>query len=88
MIHLCNFIIMAQNIIMNITMVAMVNSTNHQPSFNDSTEGLPVDSFGDPNNSPKSLPAGVSNERFKLCFCFLLFISTFIFLQFFKIYLF
>ncbi|OWK13328.1 SLC17A3, partial [Cervus elaphus hippelaphus] len=58
MVHLCNFIIMAQNIIMNITMVAMVNSTNHQPSFNDSTEGLPVDSFGDPNNSPKSLPAG------------------------------
>lgn len=48
---------MAQNIIINITMVAMVNSTNHQPSFNDSTEGLPVDSFGDPNNSPKSLPA-------------------------------
>ncbi|XP_070312360.1 sodium-dependent phosphate transport protein 4 isoform X2 [Odocoileus virginianus] len=58
MVHLCNFIIMAQNIIMNITMVAMVNSTTHQPSFNDSTEGLPVDSFGDPNNSPKSLPAG------------------------------
>ncbi|XP_025122528.1 sodium-dependent phosphate transport protein 4 isoform X2 [Bubalus kerabau] len=56
-VHFCNFIIMAQNIIMNITMVAMVNSTNHQPSFNDSTEGLPVDSFGDPNNSPKSLPA-------------------------------
>lgn len=56
-VHLCNFITMAQNIIINITMVAMVNSTNHQPSFNDSTEGLPVDSFGDPNNSPKSLPA-------------------------------
>ncbi|KAI4552590.1 hypothetical protein MJT46_017241 [Ovis ammon polii x Ovis aries] len=56
-VHLCNFIIMAQNIIMNITMVAMVNNTSHQPSFNGSTEGLPVDSFGDPNNSPKSLPA-------------------------------
>uniref|UniRef100_A0A8B9XJR9 Solute carrier family 17 member 3 n=1 Tax=Bos mutus grunniens TaxID=30521 RepID=A0A8B9XJR9_BOSMU len=56
-VHLCNFITMAQNIIINITMIAMVNSTNHQPSFNDSTEGLPVNSFGDPNNSPKSLPA-------------------------------
>ncbi|TKC35998.1 hypothetical protein EI555_001645, partial [Monodon monoceros] len=56
--HLCNFIIMAQNIIMNITMVTMANSTNHQSQFNSSTEGLPVDSFDDPNNSPKSLPAG------------------------------
>uniref|UniRef100_A0A8C0D1K0 Solute carrier family 17 member 3 n=1 Tax=Balaenoptera musculus TaxID=9771 RepID=A0A8C0D1K0_BALMU len=56
--HLCNFIIMAQNVIMNITMVTMANSTNHQSQFNRSTEGLPVDSFDDPNNSPKSLPAG------------------------------
>ncbi|KAJ8790474.1 hypothetical protein J1605_004447 [Eschrichtius robustus] len=56
--HLCNFTIMAQNVIMNITMVTMANSTNHQSQFNRSTEGLPVDSFDDPNNSPKSLPAG------------------------------
>ncbi|KAM9074687.1 LOW QUALITY PROTEIN: sodium-dependent phosphate transport protein 4 [Megaptera novaeangliae] len=56
--HLCNFIIMAQNVIMNITMVTVANSTNHQSQFNSSTEGLPVDSFDDPNNSPKSLPVG------------------------------
>ncbi|XP_065741146.1 sodium-dependent phosphate transport protein 4 isoform X2 [Phocoena phocoena] len=80
--HLCNFIIVAQNIIMNITMVTMANSTNHQSQFNSSTEGLPVDSFDDPNNSPKSLPAGglgyggqfalwerwsPPNERSRLC---------------------
>uniref|UniRef100_A0A8C3WK48 Solute carrier family 17 member 3 n=1 Tax=Catagonus wagneri TaxID=51154 RepID=A0A8C3WK48_9CETA len=56
--HLCNFVLVAQNVIMNITLVAMVNSTNHQSQFNDSTEGLPVDPFGDPNTSRKSLPAG------------------------------
>ncbi|XP_020954078.1 sodium-dependent phosphate transport protein 4 isoform X3 [Sus scrofa] len=56
--HLCNFVLVAQNVVMNITMVAMVNSTNHQSQFNDSTEGLPVDPFGDPNDSPKSLPTG------------------------------
>ncbi|XP_064332326.1 sodium-dependent phosphate transport protein 4 isoform X2 [Camelus dromedarius] len=44
----------AQGIIMNITMVAMVNSTSHQFQFNGSTEGLPFDSSGDPQNSPKS----------------------------------
>ncbi|XP_060163793.1 sodium-dependent phosphate transport protein 4 [Globicephala melas] len=60
--RLCNFIIMAQNIIMNITMVTMANSTNHQSQFNSSTEGLPVDSFDDPNNSPKSLPAFDPNK--------------------------
>ncbi|KAF5925108.1 hypothetical protein HPG69_008785, partial [Diceros bicornis minor] len=48
---------MAQNVIMNITMVTMVNSTDHQSQFNSSTEGLPVDSFGGPNKAPKSLPA-------------------------------
>ncbi|XP_046494974.1 sodium-dependent phosphate transport protein 4 isoform X1 [Equus quagga] len=56
--HLCNFTIMAQNVIMNISMVTMVNSTGHQSQFNNSTEGPPVDSFGGPNNAPKSLPAG------------------------------
>ncbi|EPY83121.1 sodium-dependent phosphate transport protein 4 isoform 1 [Camelus ferus] len=44
----------AQGIIMNITMVAMVNSTSHQFQFNGSTEALPFDSSGDPQNSPKS----------------------------------
>uniref|UniRef100_A0A8C4LFS1 Solute carrier family 17 member 3 n=1 Tax=Equus asinus TaxID=9793 RepID=A0A8C4LFS1_EQUAS len=58
--HLCNFTIMAQNVIMNISMVTMVNSTGHQSQFNNSTEGPPVDSFGGPNNAPKSLPAGGS----------------------------
>ncbi|XP_006872883.1 PREDICTED: sodium-dependent phosphate transport protein 4 [Chrysochloris asiatica] len=58
-VHLCNFILMAQYTIMNITMVAMVNSTEPQPQFNISTEGLPVNSLGDPNKAPKSLPAGV-----------------------------
>uniref|UniRef100_A0A5F5PX21 Solute carrier family 17 member 3 n=1 Tax=Equus caballus TaxID=9796 RepID=A0A5F5PX21_HORSE len=58
--HLCNFTIMAQNVIMNISMVTMVNSTGHQSQFNNSTEGPPVDSFGGPNNAPKSLPEGGS----------------------------
>ncbi|XP_008071705.2 sodium-dependent phosphate transport protein 4 [Carlito syrichta] len=52
-VHFCNFTLMAQNVIINITMVAMVNSTGHQSQINDSTKGLPVDSFG----GPKSLPA-------------------------------
>uniref|UniRef100_A0A8C4L8E7 Solute carrier family 17 member 3 n=1 Tax=Equus asinus asinus TaxID=83772 RepID=A0A8C4L8E7_EQUAS len=39
--HLCNFTIMAQNVIMNISMVTMVNSTGHQSQFNNSTEGPP-----------------------------------------------
>ncbi|XP_047653124.1 sodium-dependent phosphate transport protein 4 isoform X1 [Phacochoerus africanus] len=56
--HLCNFVLVAQNVVMNITMVAMVNSTNHQSQFNDSTEGLPFDPFDDLNDSPKSLPTG------------------------------
>ncbi|XP_049620774.1 sodium-dependent phosphate transport protein 4 [Suncus etruscus] len=42
--HLCNFTLRAQGIIMNITMVAMVNNTNYQFQFNSSTEG-PSDSF-------------------------------------------
>lgn len=61
---------MAQCVVMNITMVAMVNSTDHQLPFNGSTKGLPGDSFVGPNNAPDSLPAGVSDARFKLCSCF------------------
>nr|XP_035968059.1 sodium-dependent phosphate transport protein 3-like [Halichoerus grypus] len=64
-IHICNLIAMAQCVVMNITMVAMVNSTDHQLPFNGSTKGLPGDSFGGPNNAPDSLPAGVSDARFK-----------------------
>nr|XP_010336298.1 sodium-dependent phosphate transport protein 4 isoform X2 [Saimiri boliviensis boliviensis] len=56
-LHFCNFIMMAQNVIMSITMVAMVNSTSPQSQLNGSPEGLPVDSFGGLNKSPKSLPA-------------------------------
>uniref|UniRef100_A0A8C7ANM9 Solute carrier family 17 member 3 n=1 Tax=Neovison vison TaxID=452646 RepID=A0A8C7ANM9_NEOVI len=58
--HMCNFITAAQCTVLNITIVAMVNSTDHRFQFNDSTEGLPGDSFGDRNNAPDSLPAGVS----------------------------
>ncbi|XP_032717661.1 sodium-dependent phosphate transport protein 4 [Lontra canadensis] len=57
--HMCNFIMMAQCTVLNITMLAMVNSTDRRFQFNDSTEGLPGDSFGGPNNAPGSLPAGV-----------------------------
>uniref|UniRef100_A0A2K5ES96 Solute carrier family 17 member 3 n=1 Tax=Aotus nancymaae TaxID=37293 RepID=A0A2K5ES96_AOTNA len=56
-LHFCNFIMMAQNVIMSITMVAMVNSTSPQSQLNGSPEGLPVDSFGGLNKAPKSLPA-------------------------------
>ncbi|CAD7673781.1 unnamed protein product [Nyctereutes procyonoides] len=52
-IHVCNFITAAQNTVINITMVAMVNTTDHQFQFNGSTERLP----GGPNNAPDSLPA-------------------------------
>ncbi|XP_025746934.1 sodium-dependent phosphate transport protein 4 isoform X2 [Callorhinus ursinus] len=57
-IHICNLIAMAQCVVMNITMVAMVNSTDHQLQFNGSAEGLPGDSLGGLNNAPDSLPAG------------------------------
>uniref|UniRef100_A0A2K6QEP1 Solute carrier family 17 member 3 n=1 Tax=Rhinopithecus roxellana TaxID=61622 RepID=A0A2K6QEP1_RHIRO len=81
-LHLCNFTTIAQNVIMNITMVAMVNSTSPQSQFNGSSEGLPVDSFGDLSKAPKSLSAkcsviggqfaiwekwGPPHERSRLC---------------------
>ncbi|XP_075396846.1 sodium-dependent phosphate transport protein 4 isoform X1 [Tenrec ecaudatus] len=56
-VHMCNFILMAQNVIMNITMVAMVNSTDHQAQVNVSTDGLPANSLDGPSQAPKSLPA-------------------------------
>uniref|UniRef100_A0A0P6JHB0 Sodium-dependent phosphate transport protein 4 isoform b n=1 Tax=Heterocephalus glaber TaxID=10181 RepID=A0A0P6JHB0_HETGA len=52
--HLLNFILAAQNTILNITMVAMVNSTDHHSQLNDSTEALPVGSPGDPDKAPSS----------------------------------
>uniref|UniRef100_A0A8C0QY59 Solute carrier family 17 member 3 n=1 Tax=Canis lupus dingo TaxID=286419 RepID=A0A8C0QY59_CANLU len=55
-IHVCNFIAAAQSTVINITMVAMVNTTDHQFQFNGSTEQLP----GGPNNAPDSLPAEVA----------------------------
>ncbi|XP_064137741.1 sodium-dependent phosphate transport protein 4 [Loxodonta africana] len=58
-LQLCNIILMSQNTIMNITMVAMVNNTDLQPQVNVSTEGLPVNSSGGPNKAANSLPAGV-----------------------------
>lgn len=80
-IHICNFIATAQQNVMSITMVAMVNSTDHRFLFNGSTEGLPGDSFRGLNDTPDSLPAGVSNARFKLCSCFCccLFVCLFFF---------
>uniref|UniRef100_A0A452V501 Solute carrier family 17 member 3 n=1 Tax=Ursus maritimus TaxID=29073 RepID=A0A452V501_URSMA len=39
-IHICNFIATAQQNVMSITMVAMVNSTDHRFLFNGSTEGI------------------------------------------------
>ncbi|XP_024212841.2 sodium-dependent phosphate transport protein 4 isoform X3 [Pan troglodytes] len=81
-LHFCNFTTIAQNVIMNITMVAMVNSTSPQSQLNDSSEGLPVDSFGGLSKAPKSLPAkssilggqfaiwekwGPPQERSRLC---------------------
>uniref|UniRef100_A0A2I2YIF3 Solute carrier family 17 member 3 n=1 Tax=Gorilla gorilla gorilla TaxID=9595 RepID=A0A2I2YIF3_GORGO len=81
-LHFCNFTMIAQNVIMNITMVAMVNSTSPQSQLNDSSEGLPVDSFGGLSKAPKSLPAkssilggqfaiwekwGPPHERSRLC---------------------
>uniref|UniRef100_A0A8C6QC61 Solute carrier family 17 (sodium phosphate), member 3 n=3 Tax=Nannospalax galili TaxID=1026970 RepID=A0A8C6QC61_NANGA len=42
MAHFCNFTLIAQNSIINITMVAMVNSTDRPSQLNSSTEGLPA----------------------------------------------
>ncbi|XP_055988334.1 sodium-dependent phosphate transport protein 4 isoform X1 [Sorex fumeus] len=53
--HLCNFTIRAQAMIINITMVVMVNTTNHQLQLNDSTEGL-SDSFDAQTSFPAKAP--------------------------------
>ncbi|KAM6184926.1 sodium-dependent phosphate transport protein 4 [Rhynchocyon petersi] len=59
LLHICNFITIAHNTVMNITMVAMVNNTNHQLQMNISTEELSVNSSFDTNEVSKNLPAGV-----------------------------
>ncbi|XP_046959158.1 sodium-dependent phosphate transport protein 4 isoform X2 [Lynx rufus] len=56
-VHFCNFILMAHYAAINISMVAMVNGTNHQSQFNGSTESLPLDALGGSNDAPNSLPA-------------------------------
>ncbi|XP_021500557.1 sodium-dependent phosphate transport protein 4 isoform X3 [Meriones unguiculatus] len=45
--HFCNFTLLAQNAIISITMVAMVNSTDHAPHLNGSSEELPAGLNGD-----------------------------------------
>ncbi|XP_058141329.1 sodium-dependent phosphate transport protein 4 isoform X4 [Dasypus novemcinctus] len=56
--QLCNFTLIAHNVIINITMIAMVNGTDHQSQVNGSTERLPIDLSGDLNKAPEKLPAG------------------------------
>ncbi|XP_037061784.1 sodium-dependent phosphate transport protein 4 isoform X3 [Peromyscus leucopus] len=53
--HLSNFTFIAQNSIISITMVAMVNSTDNQPHLNSSTEGLPTNLNGDQHEASKDL---------------------------------
>ncbi|XP_010621284.1 sodium-dependent phosphate transport protein 4 [Fukomys damarensis] len=55
--HLFNFVLAAQSVILNITMVAMVNSTDHQSLLNNSTEVLPIGSPDGPGKAPTSIPA-------------------------------
>uniref|UniRef100_Q5SZ93 Sodium-dependent phosphate transport protein 4 n=1 Tax=Mus musculus TaxID=10090 RepID=NPT4_MOUSE len=54
--HFCNFTLMAQNSIISITMVAMVNNTDHPPHLNSSTEQLPAGLSGDQHEASKHLP--------------------------------
>lgn len=55
--HLFNFLLAAQNAVLTITMVAMVNSTDSLSRLNSSTDAVPVGSPGGPNKDPVSLPA-------------------------------
>ncbi|XP_035297403.1 sodium-dependent phosphate transport protein 4 isoform X2 [Cricetulus griseus] len=80
--HFSNFTLIAQNSIISITMVAMVNNTDYQPHLNSSTEGLPADLNGDQHEAAKDLSAkgtgyggqfalwqrwAPPNERSRLC---------------------
>ncbi|CAH6806331.1 Slc17a3 [Phodopus roborovskii] len=53
--HFSNFTLIAQNSIVSITMVAMVNNTDYQPHLNSSTEVLPTDLNGDQHEAAKHL---------------------------------
>ncbi|GAB1298009.1 Solute carrier family 17 (sodium phosphate), member 3 [Apodemus speciosus] len=54
--HFCNFTLLAQNSIISITMVAMVNNTDHHPPhLNSSTEQLPAVLNGDQPEASKHL---------------------------------
>ena len=66
--HFCNFTLMAQNSIISITMVAMVNNTDHPPHLNSSTEQLPAGLSGDQHEASKHLPIKVDKAKFKLVF--------------------
>ncbi|CAO2595522.1 Sodium-dependent phosphate transport protein 3, partial [Lemmus lemmus] len=54
--HFANFTLIAQNSLISITMVAMVNNTD-QSYLNSSTEGLPGDLNGDQHEASKHLSA-------------------------------
>ncbi|KAL1784367.1 sodium-dependent phosphate transport protein 4 isoform X1 [Sigmodon hispidus] len=56
MVHFSNFTLIAQNSIISITMVAMVNSTDNQPHLNSSTEGLPTNLNGDQHEASVKAP--------------------------------
>ncbi|XP_004693382.1 PREDICTED: sodium-dependent phosphate transport protein 4 isoform X1 [Condylura cristata] len=57
-IHFCNFTLKAQSVILNITMVTMVNSNRSQ--MNGSAKRLPVDLLDGLNDTVKSFPMRVS----------------------------
>lgn len=62
--HFANFTLIAQNSIISITMVAMVNNTD-QSHANNSTEELPGNLNGDQHEASTHLSAKVSNAEFK-----------------------
>ncbi|KAM5298341.1 uncharacterized protein ACOB6Z_011757 [Ctenodactylus gundi] len=56
MAHFLNFMLAAQNAILNITMVAMVNSTRHLSQYNGSSQGLPEALSSGTSEAPTSPP--------------------------------
>ncbi|XP_028632137.1 sodium-dependent phosphate transport protein 4 isoform X1 [Grammomys surdaster] len=61
--HFCNFTLIAQNSVISITMVAMVNNTDHPSHLNSSIEQLPPGLNGDQHEASKhhSIKAPVYN---------------------------
>ncbi|XP_006162702.1 sodium-dependent phosphate transport protein 4 [Tupaia chinensis] len=57
LMHVCNLLLVGQNTVMNITMVAMVNSTAQHAQLNSSPQGPPADSAGRSGKAPEGLPA-------------------------------